>query len=452
MAPIRRDRAITSSSVLMLASLVLSLSVLLAGISSSSSSSSSFFLVTAATEADTNSDLLKEELQTDAHMQKVANWIRSHPSGYLHPSTIWKRLGPDGVSGPFGMFTTTAIAKGTTLLKVPRDYIIDSYKTYNPCITVARMLDEYDNNNNKDGTFGPYLSYLFDTEIGGTSTGLLPSSWSHHGKKLLNAILDDELAPWDFDYHESVFEVCDGNFRSEDKHEPLKDPKLKQQAEDAYLFYISRSWSDKMVPVLDMYNHRNGRWLNVESTTAHDYDSDAVTAYALRDIAAGEQLQNTYSECMDEDCEYGEIKYTYVTQQILQDYGFVELYPRRWTLGPDENEVTAEIDELEDGTKQFQWIFRTPDSDGLEWIATQLERLQNMEPKLRADAEKHRKRGTDSASSYNIDHEVDTLLEFHEGYIEVLTLALQNKDKLVGVTHAQFREELKQRHAAMDEL
>ena len=37
-----------------------------------------------------------------------------------------------------------------------------------------------------------------------------------------------------------------------------------------------------------MINHRNGKWLNVESTTAHA--GKDIRVYALRDIKKGEQL------------------------------------------------------------------------------------------------------------------------------------------------------------------
>jgi len=47
------------------------------------------------------------------------------------------------------------------------------------------------------------------------------------------------------------------------------------------------------VPILDMINHRNGKWKNVESTTAHA--GKDIRVYALRNIEKGEQL---WSECV----------------------------------------------------------------------------------------------------------------------------------------------------------
>jgi hypothetical protein len=449
----------------------------------------------AATSAATTSAAEKEKeqqiKQPEEYQQRLVDWIRNAPSGngYFHPAVQWKRLGLDGKSGSYAMHTNEDIKKDTPILIVPREYVIDSFQNYDPCTTVARMLNEYENNKNKS-LFAPYLSYLFDNNNeGGTSTGLLPTSWSIQGQQILENLLDINgdnnenndnneieygLEPKQYEYS-SVFELCGPNFRSDEQDKPLQDKRRRQRAEDAYLFYISRSWQDKMVPVLDMFNHRNGKWLNIESTSAHDLHDD-ITAYALRDIKAGEQLQNTYSECMDEDCEYGEIKYEYLTQHIFKDYGFVELYPRRWRLGParyDKNtnpidnkqgliaEIDEEIDE-DDGvtiTKTFKWVFDTPNERSIEWIKDKLNRLTEIESNVRNDIDKHRKSKQSIEKDYNtrdvifnIDHEADSLLELYEGYVEVLQLAIKHQNDPVSITKEEHYKELQAAWDLMDEL
>jgi len=164
------------------------------------------------------------------------------------------------------------------------------------------MLDEYEKGD--ESFYAPYLSYLFDDTVGGMSLGLTPSSWTYEGQQQLHFILGhsdgdggyssgEGLQPAIFN-RESVFEKCGDNFRAPMPKEELEDEVLREQAEDALVFYWSRSWQDKMIPVLDMFNHRNGAFLNVASTNAHT--GDDITASASRDIKAGEQLQNTYSE------------------------------------------------------------------------------------------------------------------------------------------------------------
>jgi hypothetical protein len=442
----------------------------------------------AAAAAEEEEELIK---QPEEYQQRLVDWIRNAPSGngYFHPAVQWKRLGSDGKSGSYAMHTLKDIKKGTPLLVVPREYVIDSFQNYDECTTVARMINEYENNNSNkamennkknESLFAPYLSYLFDNNNeGGTSIGLLPTSWSVQGQQILEDLLDiggnnneigPGLEPRQYE-HSSVFEVCGPNFRSDEHGKPLQDKRRRQRAEDAHLFYVSRSWQDKMVPVLDMFNHRNGKWLNVESTSAHDLQND-ITAYALRDIKAGEQLQNTYSECMDKDCEYGEIKYVYLTQSIFKDYGFVELYPRRWRLGsarydkniePIDNKqgLIGEIDEEvdDDGVtiKTFKWVFDTPNEESIQWIEDKLNRLTKIESNVRNDIDKHRRQKQTIEKDYNtrdvifnIDHEVDSLLELYEGYIEVLQLAIKHQNDPVSITKIEHYKELQAAWDLMD--
>jgi len=387
--------------------------------------------------------------QPEAYQQRLVDWIRSGENGFFHPAVVWKRLGPDGKSGSYAMHTTRDIPKGETLLVVPRSHTIDSFKTHSRCFTVARMLHEYEKGD--DSFYEPYISYLFDDTSGGTSTGLLPGSWSPEGQDLLEYILGSHepegLEPRNYE-QESVFEDCGSIFRAQNKEHPLEDEKLRQRAEDAYCFMISRSWADKMIPVLDMYNHRNGASKNVESTTVH-YDDNDIIAFALRDINAGEQLQNTYSECMDDDCKWGQMQYEYLTGSIFADYGFLELYPRRWELGPSNHDVIAEVDQdLQTGEKIFKWIFDKPSAETLQWISNHLERLQKIEDQVRQRVSNH---GTTAKSTHhNIEHEMGSLLELYEGYVEILEMALEHKDDPIGVTHQQFSKILENARNEID--
>ena len=104
--------------------------------------------------------------QPEAYQQRLVDWVRSGKNGFFHPKVVWKRLGGNG---PYAMHTTVDLPKGTKLLVVPRSHVLDSYKTYDECTTVARMLGEYEKGD--DSFFAPYLSYLFDETPGGTGSG-----------------------------------------------------------------------------------------------------------------------------------------------------------------------------------------------------------------------------------------------------------------------------------------
>jgi len=480
----------------------------------------------------------KQQIQPEAYQQRLVDWIRKDPKGFFHPSILFKRLGSDGNSGPYAMHITQDIPKGTPLIVLPRKYVLDSSHNgiqydkdddYSQimCVTVARMVNEYDKQYYDDGDndndeqsssssfYAPYLSYLFDETVGGTSRGLLPTSWSQKAKDTLYLILDTDwdgdggagsvLEPQDFEI-ESVFEACDIDMilggdgdDDDDDDDDYYYEEDKQWAEDANLFLEARGWYDKLIPVVDMLNHINGPAKNVEVTHIIN-DSNDIAAYASRDISAGEQLQYSYSECMDSTCDFGAIKYSYDTQDIFKDYGFVELYPRRWSLGgipggneeDDEDdgyhgeyeqeefqELVVEIttssddddcnndddddddhDDHKNGTtckqqqekKVFKWIFETPNDSSILWITEQLARLKSIESQVREGIDELQKEqindttnnNSSNNNNHNIEHEMDTILEFYNGYVEVLELALEHKDDPVAITREDFDTELEE--------
>jgi len=82
-----------------------------------------------------------------------------------------------------------------------------------------------------------------------------------------------------------------------------------------------------MVPIYDMYNHRNSdprsaarskAWHN--TFTSATKLGEAFVVGADRDITAGEQLYNSYG---------------IYTPEIFRDYGFVEQLPQRWYIDDD---------------------------------------------------------------------------------------------------------------------
>lgn len=71
---------------------------------------------------------------------------------------------------------------------------------------------------------------------------------------------------------------------------------------------------------------QNGKARNVEATSAHI--GQDIRVYAYKEIRSGDQLFLSYNECLDTDCDG--LFYSYGTQEILSDYGFVEQFPQRW--------------------------------------------------------------------------------------------------------------------------
>eukprot|EP00534_Pseudo-nitzschia_fraudulenta_P014541 CAMPEP_0201239892 /NCGR_PEP_ID=MMETSP0852-20130820/27142_1 /ASSEMBLY_ACC=CAM_ASM_000632 /TAXON_ID=183588 /ORGANISM="Pseudo-nitzschia fraudulenta, Strain WWA7" /LENGTH=499 /DNA_ID=CAMNT_0047535493 /DNA_START=7 /DNA_END=1506 /DNA_ORIENTATION=- len=437
----------------------------------------------------------ERETQPEAYQERLVEWLLEDPESFFHPSILWKRLGPGGTSGPYAMHATEDIASGTPLIFLPRKYVLESLmkppdelsETYRTdprmCATVEKMLDEHFNRKN-ESFYAPYLSYLFDDTAGGTSRGLLPTSWSDHSKGILDLILDKDgedgtnnLDPHDYT-QSSVFSLCaddpeedsegddddyDDGLGGDDDDDGFGGGRLTavdmvQEAEDAFLFLTSRGWYDKLLPIVDMFNHRNGPGRNVEVTPVDEETLEDVVAYAWRDIAEGEQLQYTYSECMDDTCGMGSITYTYSTQAIFGDYGFVELYPRRWRMNAEEDDefvVEVSTDSNDDTKKVLRWIYDAPTKENILWVEEELVRLRSIESRVREgvnDLERVLLGEGQKNTIHNIDHERDTIIEFYEAYIEVFELALKHKDDPVAVTDDDIKNELERIWAHADKF
>ncbi len=182
-----------------------------------------------------------------------------------------------------------------------------------------------------------------------------------------------------------------------------------------------------------MVNHRNGKWRNVESTSAHK--GEDIRVYAYRDIAAGEQLHLSYNECLDETCSARDLKYKYIAPHILVDYGFVEQYPRRFFV-EEEMKLLAEVD-IDETTGQpfLTWPLRKlPNFDQVNYMSAQIRRLNEIEKKL-----------PDYLAMLESDHERYVVGEWHRAMKEVLELAVayrEGEQKPVGGTEAKLYDPL----------
>jgi hypothetical protein len=161
----------------------------------------------------------------------------------------------------------------------------------------------------------------------------------------------------------------------------------------------------------------------VEATSAHT--GDDITVYAFRDIEAGEELYNSYNECLDTDCEG--LFYTYGTIAILAYYGFVEEYPQRWiwedvpSLEDQNPPLVLELDRVvapdpydpQNKTEQFQVTWHTdarPDLKIINVLSGHLKGLEKLEGFVQ-----------ESTQALASDHERYTIRQLYKS----LLLALQ---------------------------
>jgi len=332
------------------------------------------------------------------HGELLLEWLNSS-GGYANPKLEIRRADPDDPTSPFGMYTKEKITRKELILDIPQSVILrggeddedsqDDEEGSFECATARRLIKEL--RLGDDSEYGPFVNYLLEQPY-----GQLPSGWSDEGKELLTQLLEnhttnpippDEPTLW-ID-HEWVKE-CNG---STDPFEA-----------NAALMLVQRGWDSAMIPLYDMMGHRNGEYLNTESNTVHDLSKNAKIR-ALRDIEAGWELYGSYNMC--KDC--GGRKDTYGTQDILRDYGFVELYPQRWIF----DEVSFEINEIDNDELEVTWI-KEIDIVGLNY-------LQELDKAMKEASESTLKNVNGNIPS----NELDTILQYHKSLSLAVSLALE---------------------------
>ena len=163
-----------------------------------------------------------------------------------------------------------------------------------------------------------------------------------------------------------------------------------------------------MVPVLDMINHQNGRWYNLDSNSSHE--GNDIIVFASRDIQAGGQLYLSYNECKDRDNTH-----SYVLPHTLNDNRFVEPYPRRWNFHDD---LVFELDETPQnvsakGKLQLTWLSEEPNDDKFNILRSQLLGLHSIGDYV-----------SEQAAKVNSIHERDVSLQYYDALVTAQECAL----------------------------
>jgi len=361
----------------------------------------------------------------------LIQWLRAN-GGEFSEKVQYEHLDPNDKTSPVGLFAKEALTKGETVMVIPQKCLLKAKATEDMCAT-ARELAMHVRLGEKS-FFKDYVNYLFD----GNKHKKLPRRWSREAKEIMNEIAGDELQnPLD----------AGPNFRAR------CGSGGGELEEDAWESLIARGWTEIMIPLYDMINHRvswvleaysitlvflsthfrltnsarqNGHWRNVDSTSAHI--GEPIRAYAIRDIKAGEQIYMSYNECDDTDCEG--IFYTYGTIEILTDYGFVDEFPQRWIfedipgLDEDSDPLMIEVDRFEKPdlydpdvmTMQYEVTWQTeerPDLDTLNFLNSQVNRLESLEGDIFAATE-----------SLQSGHEQYTIRKYHHDLKMALKLAI----------------------------
>ena len=363
------------------------------------------------TEAGTcdGSNTCQEEGQYVDLIQPQIDWVRAN-GGFVNGNVEIRRKTDSNVvdpsRAPYGVFATAAIAKSETIFSIPKQCHIsaaigdDQVADGMHCGTVRSLIREFQLGN--ASAYAPYVNFLKNLPH-----GLLPSSWSPSGKKLLVDLLGSMLPPRDpVTWLENEWkQECEGS----------DDP----MADHAAMLVVERDWNGHLVPLLDILNSRRGFWDNTDHN-ALDIDDDGVdevVVKASRPISAGEEIFTDFNEN---------------TPDLLRDCGIVEPYPQVWDFR--RQRISFSLNERR----------KTPGKLILKWHSPPMENLQQIEA-----FQKEKNRLAQFASSYlevppsDIpEHEWNTIVDYHEAVSLAISLALDESN----IGHCSVSDDTCQAH------
>jgi spermidine synthase/S-adenosylmethionine/arginine decarboxylase-like enzyme len=343
--------------------------------------------------------------------EELTNWLNSLPGGYFNPKQeirpVKSSSNEDGEIF-YGVFAREKISEGELLNQVPWEYILNDVETdpslaeadYSDgamkCGTVRNLVIEM--KNVETSKFGPYIRYLLNQP-----RGVLPSAWSMKGRDMLEDVLGGsgqkippkEASSW---LEEDWFYSC------------RADPDDELGAHAA-MQVVSRGDDELLVPVYDMYNHRNGQWYNTHMKLDRGVNHQVT---ARRDIEPGEQIHNSYNMC--DGC--GGRKDSYGTPDIFRDYGFVEDFPQRWDL----EDMNVMFDLFQDGNGNISVSFV---------YSPKANEMESLKRTLRKEIKRlYKVRHTLWESEWNNGEpdipmsEWESLWEYHQAVLNALSYAL----------------------------
>jgi spermidine synthase len=317
-------------------------------------------------------------------------WLRSK-GGFFSDKVVYGSLDENGALIN-GMFAVSPIKKNERIFVLPNKVLLTAGPSQDVCDTARNLAREYHLKSASD--YAPYVEYVY----GSFSHEDHPLAWSRDAKDLMATLVGKELEPQHFG-QESFERSCGNTEEDENTIEILKA---------AWRIVVARSWGDKLIPVLDLLNHRNGRFHNVDQANSAHEGKDIVVV-ALRDINEGEQLYNSYNECPDIDCEG--IALTYGAPQMLNDYGFVEQYPRRFNFETNKGFLVFDVDIQEDNTIKVIWLSQEPDVAQISFLKGHLDRLHKLNSTISLGVEQLQ------------SHEKNTIMQYYQALIQALDLS-----------------------------
>lgn len=260
-----------------------------------------------------------QQSQHESQGNEVESSIRINSSLDIH------NMAPPGLPSIWSFIANEDIQEGEILTQIPWSYIIggslqrenehkeidDDENDTEPntasntmmpshCRTVQKLVHAVTTDDQTTNMItDPYLDYLW------SSVPRLPSSWSNFGQSVLMEILggtEIQLSPPGniISLLEDEMFACQAllgeDFGSISPHDENSDGSLGGTWKWAAAIVQEKSHYDMMVPLWDLYTHRNGQYHNVRTEVQRGV---AHTVRARRLITAGETLHASFDFCDD---------------------------------------------------------------------------------------------------------------------------------------------------------
>jgi hypothetical protein len=222
----------------------------------------------------------------------IFDWIHNSEGGFFNHKQEFRR---DEKTGLAGVFAKERIEKNEGLVTVPWDLLLKSDDPEEEgqmcCGTVIALAREM--RLGDESKLARYANYLNSQD-----DGQLPSEWTPAGQELLRSIVGGEVDEPEIPPAEPT------EWLTNDWYDRCEGTRRDAVSAKAALLVVQRSEDIIMIPAYDMYNHRNGKWLNTRTDTEDDVNH--VTK-AKRVIEAGEQIHVSYNQC--EECGGRDVGY-----------------------------------------------------------------------------------------------------------------------------------------------
>lgn len=235
----------------------------------------------------------------------IVDWVLEHPGSQfdLVRQRIQDRTEENGLPG---VFAKAPIAEGEILATIPWSAIVtptskgetptDHLATFS-CGLARKMGDEVGR-----GSPSPYAPYFQHLKQWYSNKNKLPSQYSDNGKLLWTEILGGEESKWILEkpahYVFWDWNIFCGAQTQADTDNNGNDQLQEEERIQAAMWVQQHAFQDLMIPLKDLYTHRNGNYHNVQVRVVDRVHAQIV---ARRDIQPGEQLHTSYTDC--ESCQ-----------------------------------------------------------------------------------------------------------------------------------------------------